>query len=95
MAKRSIKVTVSFERRADGGLRAWSDDVPGLVLSHSNVDGVLADVETALEVILSERFGEPIVAQPLVNIREMLEDGGIVDPPAEPVGTREYVAFAH
>jgi hypothetical protein len=28
--------------RADGGLRAWSDDVPGLVLSHADPAAVLA-----------------------------------------------------
>jgi hypothetical protein len=53
--KLPFKVTVCFEERPGGGLRAWSDDVPGLVLSHSDVDAVLADVGKALGVLLSER----------------------------------------
>lgn len=96
MSETSIKITVTFEKRDDGGLRVWSADVPGLVLSHANIDGVLEDVKTAIEVILSARLGQQVAARPLVDIREMLEDGGIVAPKAslEP-GQREYVAFVH
>jgi hypothetical protein len=64
MMKRPDKVTVWFEQRPGGGLRAWSDDVPGLVLSHSDIGLVLADLIDALGVILSERFGEEIRVQP-------------------------------
>lgn len=56
MPNRAMKVTVTFESRPGGGLRAWSDDVPGLVLSHADVDAVLEDVKTAIEAILSERL---------------------------------------
>jgi hypothetical protein len=45
------RVTVCFERREDGGLRAYSDDIPGLVLSHSDPQKLLADVMPALEVL--------------------------------------------
>jgi hypothetical protein len=54
------KVTVHFERRSDGGLRCWSDDVPGLVLSHSDPRLVLADVIPALELLLSHRQDSPV-----------------------------------
>jgi hypothetical protein len=43
----SVKIVVTFERRADGGLRAHSDDVPGFVLSHSDQAAVRSDVNTA------------------------------------------------
>lgn len=45
-------IRVSFETRADGGLRIWSDDIPGLVLSHADRSAVWRDLGRALEVIL-------------------------------------------
>lgn len=48
-----MRITLCLERREDGGLRVWSDDVPGLVLSHSDAEKVMADVIPALELILS------------------------------------------
>ena len=95
MFDRSIKVTVTFESRPDGGLRVWSDDVPGLVLSHSDVDGILADVKTAVETILSYRLNAKIVVGPLINRREALEDNGIVAPLRFVPGPKEYVARCH
>jgi hypothetical protein len=92
---RSFKVTVNFEPRPDGGLRAWSDDVPGLVLSHTDIDGVIADVTQALKVILSHQLNAEIDVQPLRNIREMLESNGIVAPGGFVPGPKEYVATMH
>lgn len=93
MSERSLKVTVSFESRPDGGLRVWSNDLPGLVLSHPNVDDVLDDVKTALETILSHRLQAKIIVTPLVDVREALEDNGIVPPRVPPTGQKEYVAY--
>lgn len=50
MARRIVKVTL--EDRPDGGLRAYSDEIPGLVLSHSNRVKVLADLVPAVSGIL-------------------------------------------
>lgn len=90
-----FKVVVCFEQRPDGGLRAWSDDVPGLVLSHTDVDGVLEDVTEALKVILSHRLSADVDVQPLPNIRDALESNGIVAPKRFVSGPREYVATRH
>lgn len=95
MNDRSIKLTVCFERRPDGGLRAWSDDVPGLVLSHTDVDGVLADVTAALKVILSHQLNAEIEVKPLVDMREFLENKGIVAPKGFVPPSKEYVATCH
>jgi hypothetical protein len=74
-----VKVVVTFERREDGGLRVYSDDVPGFVLSHSDPMTVLGDVKPALERILSHMHGVPI------EVRQL----------AETIPTqREYAAFA-
>jgi hypothetical protein len=48
-----MKVVIFFEDHEDGGLRAYSDDVPGFVLSHSDRGAVLADV----------RFGDDPIPQ--------------------------------
>lgn len=83
---------MNFERRDDGGLRAWSDDVPGLILSHTDIDGVLEDVVTALGVMLSEQLGHPVEARPVVDMREWLETKGIISPEHFVSGKREYAA---
>lgn len=95
MTDKSFKITVCFEQRPDGGLRAWSDDVPGLVLSHTDVDGVLSDVTEALKVILSYRFDANVDVRPLGNIREALENRGIVPPRGFVPGPKDYVATCH
>jgi len=54
------KVVVVYERRPDGGLRAYSDDVPGFVLSNADPNAVRADVIPALEGIISEMLNAPV-----------------------------------
>jgi hypothetical protein len=61
------RVVVIFERREDGGLTAYSDDVPGFVLSHSDPKAVLADVIPALEGILSHVHGTNVVVKQLAE----------------------------
>jgi len=95
MTNRSFKLTVCFEKRSDGGLRAWSEDVPGLVLSHTSVDDLLEDVTSALQVILSHRVRAEIEVKPLEDIREMLENKGIIAPRGFVPGPKEYVATCH
>ena len=93
MSSRTFKITVCFEPRPDGGLRAYSDDVPGLVLSSVNIDGILEDVTEALKIILSERLHADVEVEPLGDIREALENKRIVAPKRFIPGPREYVAI--
>jgi hypothetical protein len=95
MTRRSFKLTVCFERRPDGGLRAYSDDVPGLVLSHADAGAVLDDVTTAIEVILSHRLNSGIDVHPLSELRDALSGGGSVAHQNFVSGPREYVAVCH
>lgn len=92
MADKTYKITVCFEARPDGGLRAYSDDVPGLVLSSMDIDGVLADVIEALSFILSQKMHQEVQVRPLEDVRAMLENNGVVGPRAVP-GSKEYVAI--
>lgn len=61
----SYKVRVCMERREDGGLRVWSEDLPELVLSHPDAEKVIADIPRAMEAILSERLGGPVEVEEL------------------------------
>ena len=89
---RSFKIVVFFERRVDGGVRAWCEDVPGFVLSHRDADAVLADVQPALEGILSAQLGEQIITTQLTDLRDELVRVGVVDP--KPRDLPHHVEYA-
>ena len=59
------EIVVTFEGREDAGLKAYSDDVPGFVLSDFAPDAVLKDVKPVLEGILSRWLKEPVVVEEL------------------------------
>jgi hypothetical protein len=48
-----LGISVVFETRPDGGLRVYSNDVPGFMLSHHDAEAVYKDVKPALETIIS------------------------------------------
>jgi hypothetical protein len=45
------KFTLHCERREDGGMRVWSSDVAGLVLSGADPRAVMRDVIVAVDAI--------------------------------------------
>jgi len=47
-----MEITVKLEDRPDGGLRAFSDDVPGLVVSGPHQDVVLRQIPIAAQALL-------------------------------------------
>ncbi len=60
MAAPLATICVVFEARLDGGVRVYSDDVPGFVLSHSNRSLVVRDIPIALETIIGEMMKRPV-----------------------------------
>jgi hypothetical protein len=54
------RISVVFEDSTDGGLRVYSDDVPGFMLSHSDANAVKSDVEPALKTIITAMVGAPM-----------------------------------
>ena len=86
----AFRFWVEFEAREDGGLRAHSDDVKGFVLSHRDCDKVLANVEPVLATILSEMFESPVRVSMVADIRDRLEDAGVIRP--KRIGKIEYVS---
>jgi hypothetical protein len=55
------KITIHLEPRSDGGLRVYSDDIPGLVLSHSDAAAVLDDIAPVLKKLLKHNL--PTIAE--------------------------------
>ena len=51
-----LSIEVFFQSREDGGLRAWSPQLPLFVLSHSDPIKVLKDVVPVLETMLSKKM---------------------------------------
>lgn len=49
---REMSITIKLIPREDGGLRVCSDDVPGLILSHSDPELVMADLGPAIADLL-------------------------------------------
>lgn len=56
MVKREI--TIKLAPRDDGGLRVWSDDIPGLVLSHRVQELILMDLGQAIIGLLEDKDGQ-------------------------------------
>lgn len=51
------EITIKMAPREDGGLRVWSDDLPGLILSKYDQGTVLRDLGTAIAILSSFRQG--------------------------------------
>ena len=66
-------IHVRFEDRDDGGLRAYCDKIPNFFLSHSDPAKVQADIEPALEVILSAMYDMPMKVTRLPEVDEALD----------------------
>ncbi len=93
-APQTFVIHVRFENRSDGGLRALCDKVPNFLLSHSDPAKVLADVEPALETILSAMYGLPMSVRRLQEVDEAL-DQQMVMPEAYQLGSYLGAVEAH
>jgi len=54
-----VKITIVLEDREDGGLRVWSDDLPGLVLSGRDRLKVGSDIVPAVDALVEYRRSRP------------------------------------
>jgi hypothetical protein len=50
------RVEIVLECRGDGGLRVWSPDIPGMVLSHSDPELLGADIIPTLRIFAPALF---------------------------------------
>lgn len=95
MTGATFKVVVVFEAREGGGLRAYSDDVPGLTLSSVDIDGLIADVPEALSVCLSHTLEAEVTVSPLAGLKDVLADRNIIPSVTGTPGRKEFVAYVH
>ena len=90
----AIKIKVLLERRSDGGIRAYSDDLAGFVLSHRNGGAVLRDIPLVIEGILSEKFCSEVTVDLLVGLDSVSEtERNILDDLCNGPQEKEYVAL--
>lgn len=95
MENAALRISVTIERREDGGLFVYSDDLPGFVLSHLDAEAVLADIEPALSAFMSHMFKHNVAVKPMMGLREALIDGGILTSPGgRRYERRDYAAIA-
>jgi len=59
LIEHEIKITIG--PRSDGGVRIWSDDIPGLILSGSDPLKVMADIGPALKALIEYQKQNPRV----------------------------------
>ena len=72
-APNTIIISVKLQPREDGGLRAFSDDIPGFVLSHSDSEALAADIKPALETMLSALFDVPVSVSEVESVRARID----------------------
>jgi len=65
-------VTVTIEDREDNGLRVFSRDLPGLILSGSDRDQVCANIAVAIEALFKHR-GLAVTVHPTKSVDKLLE----------------------
>lgn len=68
MQTRLTIVTVTLEDREDGGLRVYSDDLPGLILSGSDRNSVGTKIAPAIQALFEHKGFKGVIvraAQPL------------------------------
>lgn len=95
MENSALRITVTIERREDGGLFVYSDDLPGFVLSHRDAHAVLSDIEPALNVFVSQAVNHQVTVKPIVGLKEALIEDGIIDAmPTSRITRRDYVGIA-
>src|SRR5438270_403102 len=66
-------LTVTLEDRDDGGLRVYSDDLPGLILSGEDKQAVCEAIAPAITAIFSRQGLEGVVVRPATPISEVLK----------------------
>jgi hypothetical protein len=69
-------VTVTLEDRPGGGLRAYSDDLPGLMLSGPSADSVVAKIIPAIEALFDHQGFRGAKVRPTRPIGEVLQLNG-------------------
>ena len=54
------EIKISIGPREDGGVRVWSDDMPGLILSGSDPLKVMAAIGPAIKALIEYKRDHPV-----------------------------------
>jgi hypothetical protein len=84
----SMAPVINFSSREDGGLRIWSDDIPGLILSHADPAQVLRDLGPAIGALLKHngrQTGKDAISAAVEAEREACEAAirSVIEPVAD------------
>jgi hypothetical protein len=71
-AHRFATVTVSLQDREDGGLRVFSDDLPGLILSGPEKKDVIKGIVPAITAILNHSGLKDFSVHPSKSVLDIL-----------------------
>lgn len=66
-------VTVTLEDREDGGLRVYSDDLPGLILSGEDREKVASRIVPAIRALFEYKGFQAVVVHPAQPVAEVLK----------------------
>jgi hypothetical protein len=69
-------VTVTLQSREDGGLRVYSDDLPGLILSGSDRGHVVSKIAPAIQVLFERKGYRQVLVRPAKALSELLHLDG-------------------
>jgi len=69
-------VTVTLEDRDDGGLRIFSDDLPGLIMSVKNRDGIEAKIVKAIEILFDYKGYKGVRVRSTIPIQSVMQQEG-------------------
>jgi hypothetical protein len=72
-------VTVTLEDREDRGLRIYSDDLPGLILSGSDRATVAAAIIPSIEALFRHKGFKAVVVRPTKPVAEVLQSASTRD----------------
>jgi hypothetical protein len=86
--RKPLTIEVVLQAREDGGLRAWSPQLPMFILSHPDPMEVLKDVVPALETMLSARESCRMIVTGMIR----REPDWVNDISVPPVTRRTYAA---
>lgn len=68
-------ITVILEDREDGGLRGYSDDLPGLIMSGRNRNELASRIAPAIKVLLEHKGFRDVTVRPARAVNEVLQLG--------------------
>jgi hypothetical protein len=66
-------VTVTIEDRDDNGLRVWSDDLPGLILSGNDRQKICASIIPAIRALFEHKGLQDVAVHSARPVHEILK----------------------